>query len=742
MSGGGIARRPPPSASVSGGNPGMDQPRPAQGAAAALAPGSLFQRGRNCLKVARAQRVALMVDGDDYFRAFMQAAERAQRSIIILGWDFDSRTRLRRDESLSAAPPVLGDFLNFLARRRRGLRIRILDWDFPVLFGINREFPPVYGTGWKIHRRIDLRYDNTHPTIGSHHQKIVVIDDAVAFSGGLDFTCRRWDTREHAADDPRRVDAGTPYPPFHDVMIAVDGDAAAVLASIARERWRCATGEKLPGVATPEDPWPPALKPDFTDIDVAISRTHPGSDGSPEVREIEALFLDMIAAARRSIFMENQYFTSHKLGQALAARLAQPDGPDIVLVSRMLSHGWLEEATMHVLRARLVQELRAADRNNRFHVYYPHVPGLADGTCVDIHSKVTIVDDDWLRVGSANLCNRSMGMDTECDVTVEAGSKPAVARTIRDFRSRLLGEHLGMDPVRVGQEIERKGSIGGAIEALRGEGRSLRPLQDLPEWPDAVIGVAEITDPERPISLDRLIGEFSPDYGVRKSQFAWGKALAVVAVCVGLAAVWRYTPLASLLGPERIVAWAEDFAGRAWAPFAVMAAYTPASFTLFPRPLITLFAVVAFGPWLGVCYALAGIVVAAISNYLVGLMMNRGTVRKLAGERLNRVSEVLRSKGLLAMTAVRLVPVAPFAVVGLVAGAIQIRFAHFVGGTVLGMLPGALVTTIFGNQLQAALIDPSRINYWLIALVAAAFAVGIYAVRRWLWKTHFAGRPA
>jgi uncharacterized membrane protein YdjX (TVP38/TMEM64 family) len=375
-------------------------------------------------------------------------------------------------------------------------------------------------------------------------------------------------------------------------------------------------------------------------------------------------------------------------------------------------------------------------------VYYPHVPGLADGTCVDVHSKVMIVDDEWLRVGSANLCNRSMGMDTECDVTVEAGSKPGVARGIRDFRSRLLGEHLGMDPAGVQEEIARRRSIGAAIEVLRGEGRSLRPLEDLPEWPDVVVGVAEITDPERPISLDRLIGEFSPDYGVQKSQFAWGKALAVAAVCVGLAAAWRYTPLASLLSPERIVAWAEDFAGHAWAPFAVMAAYTPASFTMFPRPLITLFAVVAFGPWLGVCYAMAGIVVAAVSNYLVGLMMNRSTVRRMAGERLNRVSEVLRSKGLLAMTAVRLVPVAPFAVVGLVAGAIRIRLAHFVGGTVLGMLPGAVVTTIFGDQLQAALIDPSRINYWLIALVAAVFAVGIYAVRRWLWKTHFAGHPA
>jgi uncharacterized membrane protein YdjX (TVP38/TMEM64 family) len=162
-----------------------------------------------------------------------------------------------------------------------------------------------------------------------------------------------------------------------------------------------------------------------------------------------------------------------------------------------------------------------------------------------------------------------------------------------------------------------------------------------------------------------------------------------------------------------------------------MAAYTPASFTMFPRPLITLFAVVAFGPWLGVGYALAGILLAAASNYYVGRMMNRATVRKIAGNRLNRISEVLRRRGLIAMTAVRLVPIAPFAVVGLVAGAIRVRLHHFIAGTFLGMLPGALATTVFGDQLTAALRDPGLINYWLIAGVVVVFAIGIFAVRRW-----------
>ena len=709
------------------------QGKPAPRAAAAS--GSLFQPGRNCIRVARARRAALLVDGEHYFTAFMQAAERAQRSILIVAWDFNSRMRLRCDNDPGGAPPILGDFLNYLARRKRQLRIQVLDWDFPMVYGTDREFPLLYGTTWKPHRRIELCYDNTHPTIGSHHQKIVVVDDALAFSGGLDLTCKRWDSRDHTANDPRRVSDGKPYPPFHDAMIAVDGEAARALAGIARERWRGATGKKLAPVSVTEDPWPPELKVELSDIDVAISRTVPLTETTTEVREVEALYLDMIAKARRTIYIENQYFTSHKIGAALVARLEEPDGPEIVVVSRLLSHGWLEAHTMEVLRTRLVKLLRQADRGGRFHIYCPHVPGLAEGTCVDVHSKVMVVDDEWLRVGSANLSNRSMGMDTECDLTVEAGGRPEVARVMRDFRNGLVGEHLGLDPARVQQEVERTGTLSGAIEALRNDGRSLRPLADLPEPPDAVLGLAEITDLERPVSMDRLIQEFSPDGDDQKAGgFPWGKGLIAVAVIAGLMAIWRYTPLAEVLSAENIIAWAEDFAGRPWAPFAIIAAYTPASFVMFPRPLITLAAVVAFGPWLGVAYALTGVLIAAIANYLVGRLMSRATVRRIAGDRINRISEVLRRRGLVAMTAVRLVPIAPFPVVGLVAGAIRVKFWHYALGTLFGMLPGAIVTTVFGDQLQSALRDPARINYWIIAGVVILFAVGIYFVRRWFKK--------
>ena len=98
---------------------------------------------------------------------------------------------------------------------------------------------------------------------------------------------------------------------------------------------------------------------------------------------------------------------------------------------------------MHVLRTRLVRQLRDADTEGRFHAYYPHVAGLCEGTCVDLHSKVMIVDDEWLRVGSSNISNRSMGVDTECDLVVEAQGEARVQAAIRAARNRLIAEHSG-----------------------------------------------------------------------------------------------------------------------------------------------------------------------------------------------------------------------------------------------------------------------------------------------------------
>ena len=694
-------------------------------------PASLFRPAENCCAVAHADRAALLVDGAAYFDAFRRAAELAERSIMILAWDFDSRTGLGFDAQ-NEMIVALGDFLNALVRRRRRLRVYVLDWDYPMIFGHDRELPPLFGLGWRPHRRVHFRFDDSHPLAGSHHQKIVVIDDKLAFVGGLDLTSRRWDTPEHRPNDPRRIAAAKPYPPFHDLMLAVDGAAARTLADIARKRWQSASGERARPVAVASDPWPESLAPEFTDVTVGIACTAPAADGEAGVRHVERLYLDMIARAKRYIYVENQYFTSPKIGEALRARLAQPDGPEIVLVTRLLSHGWLEEVTMHVLRTRLIRDLRAADRYGRFHVYYPHVAGLAEGTCIDMHAKLMAVDDEWLRVGSANLSNRSMAVDTECDVVAEAAGAPRAASAIRGVRDRLLAEHLGVPPASVAREVERGGSMSAAIAALRAERRTLRPLADLPEWSEALVSAAAIADPERPVSLDRLVAQFAPDTEVRGAAPVWRTAVIGAAVLVALTLAWRYTPLAELATGDKVIEWVEAFAGYWWAPLVIATAYTPASVVLFPRPLITLASVVAFGPWLGFLYAMSGILLAALAGYYAGRLFDRNTVRRIAGRRLNRLTQALRQRGLLAMTAVRLVPIAPFAVESIVAGAIRIKPSHLVLGTFFGMLPGTLTATVFGHQIEAALRDPARLNYWLIGGVVALFAVGTLLVRRWL----------
>ena len=703
---------------------------------------SLFEPGRNCCAVARARRVGLLVDGEAYFQAFADAAQRATRSIVILAWDFNSNTRLHFEpETRDGAPARLGPFLNWLVRRRRGLHIHILDWDYPLVFDTDREFPPTYGFGWRPHRRVHLAYDNTHPVAASHHQKIVVIDDALAFIGGFDLTERRWDTPAHQPGDDRRLCCDVPYPPFHDLMMAVDGDAARVLADIARSRWLAATGHALPPPAPAAPVWPARLGVDFTDIDVAFARTMPETDEHDGIHEVEALYLDMVAAARHTIYVENQYFTAYGIGEALAARLVEPDGPEIVVIVRLFSHGWLEEHTMHVLRARLVTRLREADRHGRFHIYYTHIDGLPENVCIDLHSKLMIVDDEVLRIGSANLCNRSMGMDSECDAAIEARSDPRVAAAIHAFRNQLLAEHLDASPEQVEEAWQRDGTLHGAIEALAGRSRTLKPIEQLPEWPETVIELASVGDPAAPVSIDRLFEGLSSDAGPeprdRRSRRQSAKRTALkigafFAIVGALAAMWRYTPLSEWLSAENVTAWAQAFADRPWAPLVILLAYTPACIVMFPRPLITLAAVVAFGPLPGFGYALSGIMIAAFLTYVAGLRLPRHTVRSFAGPSLQRVTETLRRRGLLAVTALRLVPIAPFAVEGVVAAAIDIPLWQFMLGTLLGMLPGTLATTVFGDQLEAALRDTSDISYTAIAAAVLVVVALTLAVRKWL----------
>jgi uncharacterized membrane protein YdjX (TVP38/TMEM64 family) len=376
-----------------------------------------------------------------------------------------------------------------------------------------------------------------------------------------------------------------------------------------------------------------------------------------------------------------------------------------------------------MLRTRLVRRLRAADTKGCLHVFYPHIDGLCENTCIDLHSKVMIVDDEWLRIGSSNLSNRSMGVDTECDVTVEAQGDPQRRSVIRRFRDQLVAEHAGVAIEDLAAAAEELGSMALAIAKLSHGPRRLMRLED-EEISDALLAAARIGDMEAPISIEGLVQGLAHDElpvePARKRPLL--VAAGIAAFVAALALLWRYTPLASIVTAENVIAVARGFADHWWAPLLIVLAYTPASMVMFPRPLLTMAAVVVFGPWEGFVYAMVGVVIAGTVGYAVGRLVHRDTVRRVAGPRLNRLTGVLQRRGLIAVTLVRLVPIAPYLVVNIVMGAMRIRLHHFIVGTFLGMLPGGLAATVLSDQIAVALMNPARVNPWLIAAAVCAFA--------------------
>lgn len=459
-----------------------------------------LQPGETCWRIDEAMRFAVIVDADDYFVAARRAMLAARQSILLIGWDFDARIPIGAAED--DGPRCLGDFILWLARRRQGLEIRLLRWDTGALKAMLRGNTLLTVLRWKAHPRITLRLDSKHPLASSHHQKIVVIDDSVAFCGGIDMTAGRWDRRTHLDDDPDRIGPdGRPHMPWHDVTSAFDGPAARAMGDLARDRWRIATGETLPAARPHPDAWPEGLEPDFRNMLLAISRTCPEMPDTRPVHEIEEMYLRLIAVARRMVYIESQYFASRKVARAIALRLAEPDGPEIVIVNPVTSDGWIESQAMDSARARLVEALRRHDPHGRLRIYHPMTEG---GAAIYVHAKVMVVDDRHIRVGSSNLNNRSMRLDSECDVVLSAdvlGNEAATAR-IAQIRDDLIAEHLGSTPDEVAGAIEARGSLIAAIEALRrpvGQGRTLDEyrlpdLNGLQEW----LADNEILDPEGP----------------------------------------------------------------------------------------------------------------------------------------------------------------------------------------------------------------------------------------------------
>lgn len=460
----------------------------------------IVAQGRNCWRIARASEASVIVDAADYYRIIRGAMVAAQKRIFIVGWDFDTRIALAPDEN--GQGETLGRFFLNLARDKPDREIDILKWNFGALKQFARPQAVVWLARWWRTKAIDFRFDSSHPPGCSHHQKIVVIDEGLAACGGIDISTHRWDTPDHKDDDPRRTGPdGKPYMPWHDATMMMRGAVAGELAELGRERWSTATKAKLDPIEKCDDDWPKDLPVMFRDVDIAIARTRAAYDDLPEVREIETLYIDMICAAKRFIYFENQYFTSGKIAAAIAARMAEKNPPEIVMVMPRTADGWLEQKAMDGARLKLMRAIGEKDKGNRFRIYVPVTKRRDD---IYVHAKVSIVDDRLLRVGSSNLNNRSQGLDSECDVVIDAAldANKDTPAAITALRHRLLAEHLDCTVEEFAAAETKHGSMVDAIETLVGTGKSLdllemEKLDDTEEF----IASNELLDPESPEAM-------------------------------------------------------------------------------------------------------------------------------------------------------------------------------------------------------------------------------------------------
>lgn len=697
--------------------------------------------GKTCWRLARAKRAKVLIDAASYFRALRKAILKAERSIHIVGWDIDSRVRLVRDseDDHPEAPERLSELLRYVCEKRPKLEIKLLLWNYSVLYALEREPLPTVNLGWRTPPQVQVCLDDNLVLGASHHQKLVVIDDAVAFSGGLDLAIRRWDTSEHLYHNPERVDpAGESYPPYHDVQMMVEGEIAEALAELVRERWHEARCDP-PTAPTPVagDRWPDDEPPDFENIDVGISLTIPEYLERPETRQVEALYVSSIAAARRDIYIENQYLTAPVIADALCHRLAEDETVGCVIVGPRDPKGWLEQHTMGVGRLRFMRQLEEAGVADRVRLLYPQVsdPESSATSDVMVHAKVMAVDDRLLRVGSSNLNNRSMGLDTECDLSIVATTDDERA-TVQSVRDRLVGHHLGVPAEEIAAAVEREGSLLAAVDSLRGGGRTLVEIDDPPEYEAAISEVVTaVGDPEKPIEPAKMMFEM---YGAEPqppplSTLAKMTVLTIAAVALLLS--WRYTPLGNLTEVDTLRQFIENNTNELSAPLLVVAMFGVLGLFVMPVTVMILVTAVMFDPVEAIAYASLGALFSASLSYGIGHLVGRRYIRRLLGRRINRISRAIGRRGVFAVFTLRSMPIAPFTLINLVSGASHVRYRDFLIGTLFGMAPGIVAISVVGESLWRLFNDPSPINIVLLTGGAALWigvGFGLQKLTDWL----------
>lgn len=687
---------------------------------------------KNCWRQNRVASGAFLPSGQQYFRAFREAVLAAEYEVVLLAWDLCETVEMIRDEEDDDGyPSKIGDFLMAVLEEKPQLQLRILLWDYSVIYIAEREWLPFTKLGKSKHPRLELITDDSVPAGASHHQKLALIDGALAMCGGMDLAAWRWDSPEHLPNDPRRKDPqGEPYPPYHDMQVLLTGEITRDLRQLASSRWERASGKPLPDL-TPSDPaalWPDSVSVDFKDTQIAIALTYPKYESYPATHQIEQLYLDAISCAQDTIYIENQYLTSKVLVDALCEKLRASDGPEIVMLLTKQA-GWAENMTMGRMRNRLLEKLRAADSRQGFRCYYP-CAGDAEEQAVYVHAKTMIVDQRTLIAGSANLSNRSMRVDTELNLCLTEDHPDS---SIQRLQQRLLGMHLHRSQDEVQQALDETGSLIRAVEHLnRATGHRLCPLDAACESDlERKIADSELLDPDEPLSpIHNVWGALAA-----QSEIYWqdkggspyikffkifsGLVAFIVAGLV-IAQLWQagfdQERATSLLGALKDT--------RGMIPLVILV-FVVGGIIAIPINLLVIATALTIGSWAAIGCGLTGSMLAAAVSFGLGHHLGKPLVRRIIGDRLDTIIAALKGRGIGSMIVIRLLPIAPFGLLNLVAGVSGLRFRVYMIGSAIGMLPGLVTVVLATNHFQKAIKNPAW-DTWLVFFLLVGLILGIF----------------
>jgi uncharacterized membrane protein YdjX (TVP38/TMEM64 family) len=297
------------------------------------------------------------------------------------------------------------------------------------------------------------------------------------------------------------------------------------------------------------------------------------------------------------------------------------------------------------------------------------------------------------------------------------------------LRNQLLAEHCGATAADVAELLDDTGSLLAVTDVLSRNGHALRPIDDgEPDSPEVAGYIEGLADPTRPITLRSILGPAW--YSIRRvvsGGFAKFAIAGLILLCLTLA--WQFSPLSELVDAAATQRFIDKVAQSYWGPLAVLGAFVAGGLVAFPLLILIAATAASFGPWFGFVYGLVGALASAVVTYGIGAAVGRDALDDFLGDRLTNIRNKITKQGVLAVVAIRLVPIAPFTLVNLVAGASGIRLSHYIIGTVLGLVPGLVLMSLLGSQIMRIISSPSPTEILTFAALIAAWIAMVFGIQ-------------